>query len=112
MFAGMATLGLALGAPGEPAGYATPLVEHGLMGAAMAAPMVAWMRHRGHAWSDGLEMTAAMLGPGFLRIHPAERGIARSLFGLSGAAAPPPAPSAAGAKRGRRAAGGDRGCRG
>ena len=83
MFAGMAALGLALGALGEPSGYANPFVEHGLMGAAMAAPMVAWMRHRGHAWSDGLEMTAAMLVPAFALILAAEWGVSRYVPGLS-----------------------------
>ena len=63
MGAGMVALGAALGALGEPPGYDQPLVEYGLMGLSMSAPMVAWMRHRGHAWSDGLEMTAAMLLP-------------------------------------------------
>ena len=65
MLAGMALLGVAIGALGEPPGYANPLVEYGLMGVAMSAPMVAWMRFRGHPWADGLEMTAAMLLPMF-----------------------------------------------
>jgi hypothetical protein len=38
-------------------------VQYGVMGAFMAAPMVAWMRHRGHSWRDGGEMTAAMVVP-------------------------------------------------
>jgi hypothetical protein len=41
MMAGMAVLGVALAALGEPPGYdAHPLVRYGLMGAFMAAPMV------------------------------------------------------------------------
>jgi hypothetical protein len=76
MFAGMAVLGVALWALGEPPGYANPLVEYGLMGASMAAPMVAWMRHRGHSWSDGLEMTVAMLAPMFALVVPMELGVA------------------------------------
>jgi hypothetical protein len=76
MFAGMAVLGVALWALGEPPGYANPLVEYGLMGASMAAPMVAWMRHRGHSWSDGLEMTVAMLAPMFALVVPVELGVA------------------------------------
>ncbi len=63
MLAGMALLGVAIGALGEPPGYANPLMELGLMGASMCIPMVAWMRFRGHTWADGLEMTAAMLLP-------------------------------------------------
>ena len=76
MMAGMALLGVALGVLGEPPGYANPLVEYGLMGAFMAAPMVAWMRHRGHSWSDGLEMTVAMLAPMFALVLPVELGVA------------------------------------
>jgi hypothetical protein len=80
MLAGMAALGAAIWALGEPPGYANPLVEYGLMGAFMSAPMVAWMRYRGHAWSDGGEMTAAMLLPMFALVVPVELGVA----GLSG----------------------------
>ena len=82
MLAGMAVLEVALGALGEPPGYANPLVAHGLMGAAMAAPMVAWMRYRGHRWSDGLEMTLAMLVPLVAVVFPVELGV----VGLSGQA--------------------------
>lgn len=74
--AGMAALGAALGALGEPPGYASPFVEYGLMGASMCAPMVAWMRYRGHSWSDGLEMTAAMLVPMLALVVAAELGAA------------------------------------
>ncbi len=49
----------------------------------MSAPMVAWMRHRGHPWSDGLEMTAAMLVPMFALVLPVELGVARYVPGLS-----------------------------
>ncbi len=76
MFAGMAALGVAIGVLGEPPGYANPLVEYGLMGASMAAPMVAWMLHRGHSWKDGLEMTVAMLAPTFALVLPVELGVA------------------------------------
>jgi hypothetical protein len=83
MMAGMAVLGVALWALGEPPGYDNPLVEYALMGASMAAPMVAWMRHRGHSWSDGLEMTVAMLAPMFAVVLPVELGVARYAPGLS-----------------------------
>ena len=84
MIAGMAMLGAAIGALGEPPGYANPLVEYGLMGAFMSAPMVAWMRYRGHSWSDGLEMTVAMLLPMFALVLPVELGVAGYVPGLSG----------------------------
>ena len=80
MLAGMIVLGVALEVLGEPPGYANLLVRYGLMGAFMAAPMVAWMRYRGHAWSDGLEMTAAMVAPMFALVIPVEFGV----VGLTG----------------------------
>ena len=80
MLAGMAVLQVAIGALGAPPGYATPLVAYGLMGAAMAAPMVAWMRYRGHRWSAGLEMALAMLVPLVTVALPAELGV----VGLTG----------------------------
>lgn len=45
------------------------------MGAAMAIPMVAWMRRRGHPWRDGAEMTAAMLVPTFALVVPVALGL-------------------------------------
>jgi hypothetical protein len=83
MFAGMGLLGVALWVLGEPPGYSHLLVKYGLMGAFMAAPMVAWMRHRGHSWADGLEMTAAMLAPMFALVIPVELGVAGYVPGLS-----------------------------
>jgi flagellar biosynthetic protein FliP len=76
MMAGMAVLGVVIWALDEPPGYANPLVEYGLMGACMSAPMVAWMRYRGHSWSDGLEMTAAMLLPMLALVLAVELGVA------------------------------------
>ena len=81
MFAGMGVLGLAIWLLGEPPGYGNLLVEYGLMGVAMVVPMVAWMRHRGHSWSDGWEMSAAMLVPTFSLVLPAELGVAPGLSG-------------------------------
>jgi hypothetical protein len=83
MMAGMAVLGLVLAVMGEPPGYANLLVEYGVMGASMAAPMVAWMRHRGHTWRDGGEMSAAMLLPMFALILPVELGVSRYVPVLS-----------------------------
>jgi len=83
MLAGMAVLGVAIGVLGEPPGYASPLVRYALMGASMSAPMVGWMRYRGHSWSDGLEMTVAMLLPMLALVLPVELGVARYVPGLS-----------------------------
>jgi hypothetical protein len=33
------------------------------MAFSMSVTMVAWMRHRGHSWRNGLEMSAAMFAP-------------------------------------------------
>jgi hypothetical protein len=74
MLLGMALLDVAVGVLGEPPGYGNALVAYGLMGASMSLPMAAWMRHRGHAWSDGGEMTAAMLVPMFALLLPVELG--------------------------------------
>ena len=45
--------------------------------------MVAWMRYRGHSWSDGLQMTAAMLVPMLALVLPVELGVAGYVPGLS-----------------------------
>jgi hypothetical protein len=79
MMLGMGVFGLALAVMGEPPGYANLLVRYGVMGAFMAAPMVGWMRFRGHPWRDGGEMTAAMLVP----VLPVELGVAGYVPGLS-----------------------------
>ncbi len=76
MFAGMAVLGVAIWALGEPPSYSNLLVEYGLMGAFMAAPMVAWMFYRGHSWRDGGEMSAAMLVPMLIPVALVELGVA------------------------------------
>jgi hypothetical protein len=76
MMLGMGVFGLALAVIGEPPGYANLLVRYGVMGAFMAAPMVAWMRHRGHSWRDGGEMTAAMLVPMLAPVALVEMGVA------------------------------------
>jgi flagellar biosynthetic protein FliP len=76
MMVGMGVFGLALAVIGEPPGYANLLVRYGLMGAFMAAPMVAWMRFRDHSWSDGGEMTAAMLVPMLAPVALVELGVA------------------------------------
>jgi hypothetical protein len=70
MFLGMFVLGMpavaALGAAGVSAAElradAPALVLLG-MGLTMTAPMVAWMRYRGHGWAASNEMAASMLIP-------------------------------------------------
>lgn len=76
MMIGMGALGLALATLGEPPGYANLFVRYGLMGVSMSVPMVAWMRYRGHSWSDGGEMTAAMVVPMLALALPVELGVA------------------------------------
>jgi hypothetical protein len=75
MLAGMAVLGVAIWVLGEPPGYSNLLVRYGLMGGFMAAPMVGWMRYRRHSWSEGGEMTAAMLLPMFAVVVLVELGV-------------------------------------
>ena len=81
MLAGMAVLGVADAALGALPGSDRPLIQYAWMGLFMAAPMVAWMRRRGHTWADGAEMTATMLVPMFALVLPVELGVA--LPGLS-----------------------------
>jgi hypothetical protein len=83
MIVGMMMLGVAVATLGEPPGYSNLLVEYGLMGASMSVAMVAWMRFRGHAWSDGLEMTAAMLVPMVAVVTPFGWGAAGEASGQS-----------------------------
>ena len=45
----------------DPAGWSGTIeATSAVMTAAMAVPMVGWMRHRGHRWAHGLEMSLAM----------------------------------------------------
>jgi hypothetical protein len=76
MMLGMGVFDLALAVISEPPGYTNLLVRYGVMGAFMAAPMVAWMRYRGHSWRDGGEMTAAMLVPMLAPVALVEMGVA------------------------------------
>ena len=83
VMAGMMVLGVALAVLGEPPGYANLFVQYGLMGVSMSVPMVAWMRYRGHSWSDGGEMATAMFVPMFALVVPVELGVSRYVPGLS-----------------------------
>ena len=83
MMVGMMILGVAVGTLGEPPGYSILLVEYALMGASMSVSMVAWMRFRRHTWSDGLEMSVAMLVPMFAVVIPFGLGAAGEAPGQS-----------------------------
>ena len=63
MFAGGAIFTSALGITVEQAiqDHSVPFVA--VMAFSMTAPMVAWMRYRGHHWDRSLEMGAAMIAP-------------------------------------------------
>jgi hypothetical protein len=66
MFAGMGLLlmplGAALGLVGLSLDESDTLMISA-MGATMTAPMVAWMRYRGHSWQPSAEMAASMVIP-------------------------------------------------
>jgi len=75
MFLGMFVLGAALAAPLELAGVAVSNWDRDapallLLGMAftMTAPMVAWMRHRGHGWAPAADMAAAMFLPSLVAV--------------------------------------------
>ena len=59
MVAGMVAYAMAFGRGMAFTGYG----DEAVMAAFMAAPMVAWMRYRGHSWRQAGEMAAAMLVP-------------------------------------------------
>jgi hypothetical protein len=75
MFVGMFALGIPLGALLGVFGidvttWRADQPELMLLGMAftMSVPMVAWMRHRGHAWAPSWEMAASMFIPSFAAI--------------------------------------------
>jgi hypothetical protein len=70
MFLGMVVLGMPAGAALEMVGVSSselrsdgPALLLFGMAATMTAPMVAWMRYRGHGWPASAEMSAAMFIP-------------------------------------------------
>lgn len=75
MFLGMFVLGGALTLALDPLGIdvgswsedAPALLLLG-MAFTMTAPMVAWMRHRGHGWAPAWEMSASMIVPSIAAI--------------------------------------------
>ncbi|MBI3966238.1 MAG: hypothetical protein HY329_11450 [Chloroflexi bacterium] len=94
MLAGMMVLGVSLKVLGQPPSFDDLLVKYTAMGVFMSVPMVAWMRHRGHSWPDGLEMTAAMLVPMFALVLPVWLGVADFVPVLSARSLPVGPPSA------------------
>jgi hypothetical protein len=65
MFVLMAPMGALLGAFGTSWSRLSPAANVFVMSLTMTAPMVAWMRYRGHAWRPNVEMAASMLIPTF-----------------------------------------------
>jgi hypothetical protein len=70
MVLGMLAYGLVVGGVASAAGSSFEDARLGQpelfalgMATSMTVPMVVWMRHRGHGWRDGLEMSAAMIAP-------------------------------------------------
>jgi hypothetical protein len=63
MFAGGAVFTSALGITVEEAIRDHSVTFVAVMAVSMTAPMVAWMRLRGHHWNRSLEMAAAMIAP-------------------------------------------------
>jgi hypothetical protein len=83
MFIGMAVLGLpagwglsAIGSGWSELGDEAPALMLLLMTFTMTAPMVWWMRSRGHRWQPSLEMAASMIVPTFAVIGLLAAGIA------------------------------------
>ena len=70
MFVGMFAFGLVLGVIAGLVGSSLESIRLSQpelfmlgMASAMSTSMIAWMRHRGHTWRQGWEMTAAMFAP-------------------------------------------------
>ena len=70
MFLGMALLGMPVLMVLDAAGVSSAELRSDApallllgMGVSMTAPMVAWMRYRGHGWAASNEMTASMMIP-------------------------------------------------
>jgi hypothetical protein len=66
MFVGMGVLGGGVAAAGVDVD--PPAIALLWMAFTMSAPMVAWMRYRGHGWAAAWEMTASMFIPSFAAI--------------------------------------------
>jgi hypothetical protein len=77
MFALMAPVGVLLGAFGTSWSRLSPAMYTFVMALTMAAPMIAWMRYRGHAWRPNIEMAASMLIPTFAVMAVLWAGIAK-----------------------------------
>jgi hypothetical protein len=83
MFLGMFVLGmpagLLLGALGTSWSDLSPAMMLFAMAVTMTAPMVAWMRYRGHAWRPNMEMAASMFIPAFAAMGLLWIGVAKGI---------------------------------
>jgi hypothetical protein len=77
MFALMAPTGWLLSALGTSWSGLSPAMYIFVMALTMTAPMVAWMRYRGHAWPANIEMAASMMIPTFAVMVVLWAGIAK-----------------------------------
>jgi hypothetical protein len=75
MFAGMVVLGVpagwaltAFGSSSSELTHSAPVLMLLGMAVTMTAPMVGWMRYRGHGWRANMEMAASMVLPTFAAI--------------------------------------------
>jgi ABC-type Co2+ transport system permease subunit len=81
MVVGMMVLGMPVGMVVHITGTGPMLIA---MGATMTAPMIAWMRFRGHAWRPCLEMGASMVLPTLATLALLGAGIVESRGPLMG----------------------------
>jgi hypothetical protein len=77
MFVLMAPTGWVFGAFGTSWSRLSPAMNVFVMAMTMTAPMVGWMRYRGHTWRANVEMAAAMLIPTFAVIGVISTGAAQ-----------------------------------
>lgn len=68
MVAGGAVFVVSMGVTVDEAITRYPVAFTLVMAFSMTMPMIAWMRHRGHAWRSSSEMAAAMVVPALLLI--------------------------------------------
>jgi hypothetical protein len=84
MLAGMAVYGGLLALAGIEISAQSPELRLLGMGFSMAAPMVPWMRYRGHDWRPAWEMAGAMILPSVAAIALLWSGLVEDLETLFG----------------------------
>jgi hypothetical protein len=82
MFVLMAPAGWLFGALGTSWSRLSPAMSTFAMAMTMTAPMVGWMRYRGHAWRPNAEMAASMLIPTFAVMGVLWAGVADGGLGV------------------------------